>query len=218
MLQQPELARRWLSFVLSRHETNDEILATLKALVPKREYGAVVEDLLWRAALRIDEPSFERVAATIPRGGALDSRVSRLRPLAQGKAGEMIGRLRDDTLEEPFQVLRFVRLLLEHLEAEEADVRRASVPLLRQVLEVLDTVGAAGTGRNAQVRVADELSARVHSVLEGLGQPAQLTRRYSSSLVGAHRPSTEVSMACRNRSLSLHSQRCRSRTSCPAIR
>ncbi|MBI5543498.1 MAG: hypothetical protein HY901_06385 [Deltaproteobacteria bacterium] len=163
------LARRWLSFVLSRYETNDEILATLKALVPKREYGAVVEDLLWRAALRIDEPSFERVAATIPRGGALDSRVSRLRPLAQGKAGEMIGRLRDDALEEPFQVLRFVRLLLEHLEAEEADVRRASVMLLRQVLEVLDTVGAAGAGRNAQVRVADELSARVHSVLEGLG-------------------------------------------------
>lgn len=63
------LARRWLSFVLARYETNEEVIATLKALVPRQEYNAVIEELVWRAALRSDEPSFERLVASARRGG-----------------------------------------------------------------------------------------------------------------------------------------------------
>ena len=39
------LARRWLSYLLSRYETDDEVIATLDALVPRQEYELILEDL-----------------------------------------------------------------------------------------------------------------------------------------------------------------------------
>lgn len=162
------LARRWLSFVLSRYETNEEVIATLKALVPRQEYNAVIEELVWRAALRSDEPSFERLVASARRGGAFDARVARLRLLAQGNAGELATQLRDAASEEPYLTLRFVRQLLEQLETEDASVRAANVPLLKLVLRVLDSFAAQAGGNTAHVRTTEELIARTQAILEGL--------------------------------------------------
>ncbi len=162
------LSRRWLSYVLSRYETNEEVVATLKALVPKQEYNAVIQDLVWRAALRADAASFERVTATARRGGSFDATAERLRPLSQGKPGEMATRLRDAIAEEPSSVLRFVRALIENIESEDADVRRANVPTLKRVLDVLRPVVAQAQGSKSQSRAAEELIDRTQSVLDGL--------------------------------------------------
>ncbi|HZH16217.1 MAG TPA: hypothetical protein VE057_17845 [Archangium sp.] len=162
------LARRWLSYVLSRYETNDEVVATLKALVPRQEYNQVIEELVWRAALRADDRSFERITRTARRGGSFDSTIERLRPLSQGKPGELTTRLRDALAEEPSSVLRFVRQLIENIEAEDADVRRANVPTLKGVLEVLRPLSGESRTSKSQSRTADELMDRTQSILDGL--------------------------------------------------
>ncbi len=162
------LARRWLSYVLSRYETNDEVIATLKALVPRQEYNAVIEDLVWRAALRADDRSFERITRTARRGGSFDATLARLQPLSQGKPGELATRLRDALPEEPSSVLRFVRQLIENIEAEDADVRRANVPTLERVLEVLRPLTVESRTAKSQSRTADELMERTQSILDGL--------------------------------------------------
>lgn len=162
------LARRWLSYVLSRYETNDEVIATLKALVPRQEYNWVIEDLVWRAALRADAPSFERITQTARRGGSFDATVERLRPMSQGKPGELATRLRDALAEQPSSVLRFVRQLIENIEAEDADVRRAHVPTLKRLLEVLRPLTAETRTSKSQSRTADELMDRAQSILDGL--------------------------------------------------
>ncbi|KFA94508.1 hypothetical protein [Archangium violaceum] len=162
------LARRWLSYVLSRYETNDEVVATLKALVPRQEYNQVIEDLVWRAALRADDRSFERITQTARRGGSFDASIERLRPLSQGKPGEMATRLRDALREEPSSVLRFVRRLLENIEAEDADVRRANVPTLKHLLEVLRPLSAESKTAKSQSRTAGELMDQTQSILDGL--------------------------------------------------
>ncbi|HEX8440242.1 hypothetical protein [Archangium sp.] len=180
------LARRWLSFVLSRYETNEEVIATLKALVPRQEYNPVIEELVWRAALRSDERSFEQVVASARRGGAFDGRVARLRLLAQGKVGELATQLRDAASEEPYLTLRFVRQLLEQLETEDADVRAANVPLLKLVLRVLDLFVAKAGGSNAHVRTAEELIARAQAILEGLSHLDTSTGGRARSLSPRH--------------------------------
>lgn len=163
------LSRRWLSYALAGYETDEQIVAMLKALVPKREYNAVVEDLIWKAALRADAASFERVAATVSRGGALDARLQRLRLLAQGRAGDLATALQGGVEGEPFLTLRFVRQLMDEIEAEEADVRRANASLLKLLTEVLHAA-AAPSARNAQRRTAEEQLSRVQSILDGLGE------------------------------------------------
>jgi hypothetical protein len=163
------LARRWLSFVLSRYRTNEDILAMLKALVPKQEYNAVAEELIWKAALRADAQSFELAVASLRRGSALDSRVERLRSLAQGRAGEMVTGLREAASEEPYLTLRFVRQLLEKLEAEEADVRAAHIPTLKLLIDVLDSLAGKGGEHSSHARTAGELIHRAQAILEGLG-------------------------------------------------
>jgi hypothetical protein len=163
------LSRRWISFVLSRYETNEQVIATLRALVPRQEYNLVVEDLIWRAALRADEKSFEMVVASLQRGSALDARVARLRLLAQGKQGLLATQLRDATTDEPHLTLRFARQLLEKLEAEDVDVRRANIPLLKLFNQIFDSLLTAKAGvAKAQARAAEELLARSQAVLEGL--------------------------------------------------
>jgi hypothetical protein len=162
------LARRWLSYVLSRYETNDEVVATLKALVPRQEYNQVIEDLVWRAALRADDRSFEQITQTARRGGSFDSTIERLRPLSQGKPGELATRLRDALAEQPSSVLRFVRQLIENIEAEDADVRRANVPTLKGVLEVLRPLSGESRTSKSQSRTAEELMDRTQSILDGL--------------------------------------------------
>jgi hypothetical protein len=163
------LARRWVSYVLSRYETNEQVIATLKALVPRQEYNLVIEDLIWRAALRADEKSFELVVASLQRGSALDARVLRLRLLAQGKQGLLATQLRDATTDEPHLTLRFARLLLEKLEAEDVDVRRANIPMLKNYSLIFDSLltSKGGTAK-AQSRAAEDLIGRAQGILGGL--------------------------------------------------
>ncbi len=163
------LSRRWISFVLSRYETNEQVIATLKALVPKQEYNAVVEDLIWRAALRADEKSFELVVSSLQRGSALDARVARLRLLAQGKQGQLATQMRDATVDEPHLTLRLARQLVEKLEAEDVDVRRANIPLLKLFSQIFDSLLTSKGGvAKAQSRAAEELIGRAQGILGGL--------------------------------------------------
>ena len=162
------LARRWVSYVLARYEVTDEVIATLKALVPPQEYNSVVEDLIWRAALNADAGSFERLVATTRRGSSFDTRVARLRLLAQGNAGALATGLRDAAEDEPFYTVRFVRQLIEKLEAEEVDVRRANVPLIRLLVQVLDAVVSKSAAGSAHARGAEELLGRTQALLEAL--------------------------------------------------
>lgn len=163
------LARRWLSYVLSRYETSEEIIAILQALVPKQEYNAVIDDLIWRAALRADVKSFDRAVAGVRRGGAFDLQVSRLRTLSRGKAGEMVTELRDAATTEPNLTLKFVGKLIERVESEDAAVRSANAPLLKQLLRVLDPlIAGEGAKKKSSARVAEQHLDRVHAILEGL--------------------------------------------------
>jgi hypothetical protein len=180
------LARRWLSYVLSSYRTNEDILAMLKALVPRQEYNAVAEDLVWKAALRADTQSFELAVASLRRGSALDARVERLRPLARGRAGEMVTRLRETASEEPYFTLRFVRQLLEKLEAEEADVRAAHVPTLKLLIGVLDSLVGSGGERSSHARTAGELIHRAQAILEGLGALEQSVSAKAQALSRRH--------------------------------
>ncbi|WP_224367850.1 hypothetical protein [Hyalangium versicolor] len=180
------LARRWLSYVLSRYRTNAEILAMLKALVPRQEYNPVAEDLIWKAALRADAQSFELVVASLRRGSALDGRVERLRPLAHGKAGEMVSGLRDAASEEPYLTLRFIRQFLENLEAEEADVRAANIPTLKLMIGVLDSLAEKGGENSSHARTAEELIQRARAILEGLGSLEQSVSSKAQALSPRH--------------------------------
>jgi hypothetical protein len=164
------LSRRWLSYALSFHAASGELVATLAALVPPQDFAVVLEDLLWRAALRADRASLERLEGGVRRGSALEARLDRLRPLAAGRPGQMLTALREQAREEPHAVLRFTRTLLERLEAEDADVRRANVPTLKGVLALLRPLLDEAEGGKAQVRLAEELSVRTRGLLEGLGE------------------------------------------------
>ncbi len=165
------LSRRWLSYALSRFETDDEVIALLKALVPRNEYNAVVEDLVWRAAFRADARSFERLAATVRPGTSFDARLARLRPLAQGRSGQVVTQLRKELGEEPYAVLRFVRTLVERVEVEDPEVRAAQVPTLEALATMLRPVAEATVGANtAHARVAGELLGRVMAILDGLAR------------------------------------------------
>lgn len=163
------LSRRWLSYVLARYETSDDVIATLKALVPRQEYNRVIEDLIWKAALRGDTASFERVTATAHRGSAFDARLHRLRTLASGNAGRLATELRQEIATEPYAVLRFLRELVEQLEADEPSVRTAHVPTMKRLLTVLAPVAnPEGEKKNAHARTADALMARIQAILDGL--------------------------------------------------
>jgi hypothetical protein len=137
--------------------------------VPPLEYNAVIEDLVWKAALRADRASFERLAASARRGGAFDGRVALLRPLAEGNAGALLDGLLQNAAEEPHAALRFINQLLEHVESEELDVRRALTPLLRALGKALDALDAEPLLSKTQQRRASELAERNHAILSGLG-------------------------------------------------
>lgn len=165
------LSRRWLSYVLSRYETTQDVIAILEALVPRQEFNAVIEDLIWRAALRADVKSFDRAVANTRRGGAFDLQVSRLRTLSRGKAGELATELRNASETEPSLTMRFVGKLIERVEGEDATVRDANVPLLRQLVRVLDPLTAGEPGKKkSSARNAELLLGRIDSILEGLDE------------------------------------------------
>ncbi|MHB8874297.1 MAG: hypothetical protein ACYC8T_11470 [Myxococcaceae bacterium] len=161
------LARRWLSYVLSRHETTDAVVATLKALAPRTDYNAILEDLVWRAALTADAKSFELCARSTSGNSAFDARIKRLRPLAHGNPAEFGTQLRKGLTDETFVSLRFLKQLVEKVEGEGGDVRRAQAPTLAMLLKLVAPL-TQGEGVGSQKRASAELMERIQAVLEGL--------------------------------------------------
>ncbi|MCA2981327.1 MAG: hypothetical protein INH41_06270 [Myxococcaceae bacterium] len=166
------LARRWLSYVLSRYQATTEALSTLKALVPRQDFNPVIEALAWAAALRADAPSFDRIAASAQKGSAFDARLLRLELLAHGKPAELVAQLQGLVAEAPFETLRFTRQLVDSLEREEAPVRRANVGLLQQLVTLMDGLASRADTSKASERLARELAGRAQAMLEALGASA----------------------------------------------
>ncbi len=163
------LARRWLSYVLSRYQATADVLTTLKALVPRQDFNPIIEDLVWAAALRADAASFERLAASAQRGGAFDSRLTRLGLLAHGKPSDLVVLLQQGAVEAPYETLRFGRQLIDTLEREEKEVRQANRSLLQQLVTLFDAIGGQLENSKTNERLARELAGRAQAMLEAMG-------------------------------------------------
>lgn len=162
------LCRRWLSYVLSRHRTDEEVLTTLAALVPRHEFNAIIEDLAWRAALAADQESFARCTEYGSGKTAFDMRMARLAPLAAGRVGEFLTGIGAALSDEPHLTLRFLRQFVDKLEAEEGRVRRLHARTLQRLLPMLVAVASANGAGRSRSRTADGLIGRSHGILDGL--------------------------------------------------
>ena len=175
------LARRWLSYVVSQYDSSASVIDTLKAMVPRRELNQIVEDLVWRATLRADSSSFERLAASVVRGGSLDARIVRLRPLSRGRLGEWATLLRAEAKEEPYAVLAVLLALVGQIEKESLEVRREHIATLKLMVEVVQPLISADPAATSLTRRADALIDRVQAILDGLGQLLQDEREREMS-------------------------------------
>jgi len=162
------LSRRWLSYVAAQFRVTDALLVMLKNVVPRAEYGLVLEDQLWHAALSADRASFERCVRHQVGRGALNRRVHLLRPLAEGDVGAFATTMREHLAESPYFVTRFLRRFLERLQAQDAEVRARHVPTLRHLKELIEEEGdrAAGTKRRRRATLA--LIEQMRAIVEGL--------------------------------------------------
>ncbi|MCP4809138.1 MAG: hypothetical protein GY913_13015 [Proteobacteria bacterium] len=162
------LSLRWLSFVASQFEITDELMVTLRELVPRREYAVLLEDLMWRAALRADHTSFTRGQAHQPRRTAMERRLFLLEPLATGDM-RAFDRLLDTGLKDsPNETMQFLELLLGRLELEDEQVRAAHIPTLETQIHLLQPFLEIDQ-RGRAPRRAGELVDRSQAILEGLG-------------------------------------------------
>ncbi|HEY4222849.1 MAG TPA: hypothetical protein VGO62_15940 [Myxococcota bacterium] len=162
------LSLRWLSYLASQYESTPELVDTLRALASRRDVMRILEDLLWRAALRADTRSFDLVVQKTPHGGALDQRIPLLRLLAEGKAGAFANALAQAAEKEPQSALQIALQLVSRVEAEDLDVRRAQAPTLRLVLDMLRHLASEGAPL-ATKKKAGELRDRTLAILDGLG-------------------------------------------------
>jgi hypothetical protein len=163
------LSRRWLSYVASQFAITDDLLVTLKELLPRRDYSSILEDLMWRAAFRADQASFERGFLGQSGRGALERRVDTLRPLAAGDVGRFTRIIRNGLVDSPSETLRFLGQLVERLELEDADVRAAHRPTLEQLQRLLAPMARGEDGSSSRARTAGRLAERCQAILEGLG-------------------------------------------------
>lgn len=162
------LALRWLSYVLAQYQSTAEVVSTLVELLPRADQHRVIEELVWRAALRADLASFETLAASVKTGGSLEARIGELRPLARGDAGALLDALRARSMDEPTTVIKLMGELLTQLERESADVRTAHRPTLRLVGALAREIQAR-EGESGAAKKASALVHRIDAVLEGLG-------------------------------------------------
>jgi len=163
------LSRRWLSYVASQFEITDELLITLRELVPRRDYGIILEDLMWRAAFHADQASFERGIRNQVGRGALERRLVLLRPLASGDVGRFARGIDDGLSRSPSETLRFLGQLVQRLELEDADVRAAQLPTLTSLSQLLQPLASEAGNSTRRGRSAAELLDRVRAIREGLG-------------------------------------------------
>lgn len=170
------LSRRWLAWISGRFELTDDLLATLRELVPRRDFSVLLDDLLWRAALHADADSYDRGLAWMSGNrGAAGRRQAWLGPLARGDRAGMARALERGLRRSPSETVRFCEQLVAHLEREDAAVRRDHIPTIHLMRGALsDLVNATESGR--ATRTAAEVDARALALLEGLGAlPADLT-------------------------------------------
>jgi hypothetical protein len=164
------LARRWLSYTAGRHETSPELLALVRGIVPSSDFNLIAEDLVWRAALRADAASFAASSRHRTGRSAFDLRVERLTPLAEGKRGVFLTQLRADLADEPNATLRFVRQLLERLEAEDGDVRAGHRATLTGLVALLAPMAARAAETRQQSRAFVDVLDRCQALLDGLAR------------------------------------------------
>jgi len=161
-----QLSRRWLSYVAGRFRLSETLVTTLKALVPRRDYAVLLEDLLWRAAFHADPDSFAIGVEHAGGRAALDRRMVYLQPLARGDVAQFARGLRVGLDASPSETMRFLDKLIARLELESADIRQAHAPTLAAVRAVLRPYATEVDGRFA--RKATELVDRCLAVEDGL--------------------------------------------------
>jgi hypothetical protein len=162
------LSLRWLSYVASQFEITEDLLITLQQLIPSRDYAVILEDLMWRSALRADLDSFETGLVNQPGRGALARRLELLHPLAAGEVGRFLGTIERWLAESPNETLRFLNQLIQRLELEPADVRAAHLPTLARLDRLLLPLATAPDGGRLG-RNATSLLERSQALTEGLG-------------------------------------------------
>lgn len=161
------LSRRWLSYVAAQFVISDDLLVTLQALVPRRDYSVILEDLMWRAAFHADQASFERGLRYQVGRGALERRVELLVPLAKGDLGKFDAGLQARMETSPSETVRFLEQLVERLEREDTDVRTHQLATLTRIRALLEPL-ADETEGGRQARKANVLLARTQAIIEGL--------------------------------------------------
>jgi hypothetical protein len=163
------LSRRWLSYVTSQFEITDELLVTLQELVPRRDYGLILEDLMWRAAFHADGGSFDRGLRNQAGRGALERRLALLRPLAGGDVGRFSAGIAQGLERSPSETLRFLAQLVQRLELEDADVRAHQLPTLAALRRLLLPLASDLGNADRRGRSAAALLERFQAIEEGLG-------------------------------------------------
>lgn len=172
------LSRRWLTYVAGRFEMDAELLATLRVLVPGRDFTVLLEDLMWRAAFHADATSFAMGEAAHPGRGALDRRLAALRPLAQGDTPTFTRQIERGLTSAPSETLRLLEQLVERLEREELGVRVRHQDLLAALRLRLRPMSEDRDGSARRMRTASTLRDRMQGILEGVGaQPLGIEER-----------------------------------------
>jgi hypothetical protein len=129
----------------------------------------MLEDLVWHAAFHADRTSFDRAVRHQVGRGALVQRIDLLRPLSRGDVARFSKQVERELDASPATTLRFLRQLVERLETEDADVRAAQVPTIRNVRRMALPLTLDEGNKGGQARQAQALVERCQSLLDGLG-------------------------------------------------
>jgi hypothetical protein len=137
--------------------------------VPRRDYGVILEDLMWRAAFHADAQSFERGIRNQAGRGALERRLALLAPLARGDLRRFEEGIAAGLQHSPSETLRFLDRLVERLKLEDGEVRSAQLPTLERLDRRLAPMISDPEIGGRRARSAASLQARIQAIREGLG-------------------------------------------------
>lgn len=163
-----KLSQRWLAFVLSQYESNDEVLGIVDRFVPVVDYGVVVESLLWRAAFHGDVDSASKLlaAAKQKKSPGVIALGKQLQPLIEGDAGRMWSELAASKQSDA-SMARFAERLLDQLAIEPLDVRANHRETLSLLLEQLEPMLARAA--SSQQKRLTKLRLRAQTLRDDVG-------------------------------------------------
>lgn len=167
------LARRWLSYLAGSYEVEVALVMVLREILPREDYAVVLQDLVWRAALRFDKRSFGTLMTQATGRQAWVARLERLSPLAAGNLGAFSQELTKGFEDDPHGTARFVSLFLDQLETEESKVRLSLRNVLRSIQASLAGMQAEQEKTKRRFRFLAELLPRCDSLLQGLHNKGQ---------------------------------------------